>query len=263
MTTNHDEIPVGSLDVLPRIAATRWPHRAALRAGARTLTFADLDRAVSRVAFGLRAVLGGDGLPVAVSALPGVDFPVAYYAGVRSGNVVVPVNPRMPTATFARLLDEAEVRAVVLGRAMYERVRPVLPALEQVLLLDAPAGPGVRTCAELTTLGGMLVEPRDRDEHATAALVPTRTHHELKARAVASAAGLTGAVLLNALPGYHVDHLNAGVLAGATQLFWGNPDPAATTREAVRAGATHRCAVDGGVARIVRTVSAAAVAAAS
>jgi AMP-binding enzyme len=251
MTTSHD-IPVGSLDVLPRISATRWPHRAALRAGARTLTFADLDRAVSRVAFGLRAALGGDGLPVVVAALPGVDFPVAYYAVVRSGNVVVPVNPRMPTAAFAQLLAATGAGAVVLGRAMYERVRPVLPALEQVLLLDAPSGSGVRTCAELATLGGMLVEPRDRDEHEPAALAPVRTHHELKARAVAAAGGLDGAVLLSARSSHHVDHLNAGVLGGATQLFWGNPDPTAIAREIVWVGATHQCVVDGGVARIVR-----------
>lgn len=260
MTTSHDDIPVGSLDVLPRLGAGRWPHRAALRAGARTLTFADLDRAVSRVAFGLRAALGGDGLPVVVAALPGVDFPVAYYAVVRSGNVVVPVNPRMPTATVARLLAETGAGAVVLGRAMYERVRPVLPALEQVLLLDAPSGAGVRTCAELATLGGMLVEPRDRDEHEPAALAPVRTHHELKARAVAAAAGLAGGVLLNALSSHHVDHLNAGVLGGATQLFWGNPDPTAIAREAVRVGATHQCAAGGGIVPVAAVAPTAAAA---
>lgn len=260
LSAAHTEIPVGSLDVLPRIAAARWPHRAAIRTGVRTLTFAELDKKISRLAFGLRTLIGGDGMVVAVSALPGIDFPVAYYAVIRSGNVVAPVNPRMPTAAFQRLLDTTRPAAVILGRAMYERVRPALATshtLEQTVLLDAPSQPGVPTCEELATLGGLLVEPRDRDEREVAAITldgysAGRTHQELKARAAANAGGLEHAEVLNALPGYHPDHLNAGVLGGATQVLWANPDPEATSREAIRAGASHLCTLNDGVAQAVR-----------
>lgn len=121
------EVPVGSADVLPRLAARAWPHRAALRTGTRTVTFGELDRDVSRLAFGLRHLIGGDGLPVIVSATLGLDFPTAYYAVVRSGNVAVPANPRMPAETFAGLLADSGARVAMLGRVMYERVRRVLP----------------------------------------------------------------------------------------------------------------------------------------
>ena len=51
-------------------------------------TFAELDRRVSRLASGLRELIGGDGSVVAVSSVLGLDFPIAYYAIARSGNVI-------------------------------------------------------------------------------------------------------------------------------------------------------------------------------
>lgn len=214
------DLPIGSADVLPSLAAATWPDRAALRTGASTVTFAELDRAVSRLAFGLRQQLGGDGLTVAVAALPGLDFPTAFYAIVRSGNVAAPVDPRLPADEFADFLAVTKARAVILGRAMYERVSEVLPAdLELVLLLDAPATPGVLTCAELATGGALLVEPRDRDEREPAAIMSGLvTHHTLKARA--ASVGLTPAtVVLNATPVFDATQLSAGILGGATQLL--------------------------------------------
>jgi long-chain acyl-CoA synthetase len=214
------DLPVGSADVLPSLAAAAWPDRAALRTSSSTVTFAELDRAVSRLAFGLRQRLGGDGLTVAVAALPGTHFPTAFYAIVRSGNVAAPVDPDMPADAFADFLAVTKARAVVLGRAMYERVRPVLPStLELVLLLDAPAEPGVLTCAELSTGGALLVEPRDRDEREPAAILSGMvTHQTLKVRA--AAVKLTSdAVVLTTTPSYDPVTLSAALLAGATQVL--------------------------------------------
>jgi long-chain acyl-CoA synthetase len=227
MTSNpaHHHLPVGSADVLPSVAAAEWPDRAALRAGARTVTFAELDRAVSRLAGGLRRRIGGDGLTVAVAALPGLDFPTAFYAIVRSGNVAAPVDPRLPADQFADFLAVTKASAVVLGRAMYERVRSVLTdRVELVLLLDAPAETGVLTCTELSTGGALLVEPRDRDEREPAAILSgVLTHHELKARAAAF--GLSrDAVVLNVVPFYDPVHLSAALYAGVTQVLSRHPE---------------------------------------
>ncbi|GAB3458637.1 AMP-binding protein [Actinophytocola sediminis] len=233
-------IPVGSADVLPRLAAIAWPHRAALRTGARTVTFGELDRDISRLAFGLRQLIGGDELPVVVSAALGTDFPTACFAVVRSGNTVLPVNPRMPAETFAGILADSGARAAVLGRVMYERVRRVLAdvRLEQVVLLDAPAEVGQLTCAELATRGSLRVNPADRSEHAAA--TPDRSHYQLKSAAYARADGLsTESVVLNATSSFQLDDLGAGLAAGATQVLWANPDPAAALREAARHRATH------------------------
>jgi acyl-CoA synthetase (AMP-forming)/AMP-acid ligase II len=239
-------VPVGSADVLPRLAAALWPHRVAVRAGARTVTFAELDADVSRIAFGLRQLIGGDGLPVVVSTGLGLGLPAAFYAVLRSGNVVAPVNPRMPAETFARVLTQTGARAAVLGRVAYERVRHVLARtpLDQVVLFDGPGETGRPTCADLLTRGTLAVEPRDREETAAATVAvcgrPARTHHHLKAAAVTGAAGLgEESLVLNAAASYRLDDLGAGIAAGATQVLWGNPDPAAARREALRLGANH------------------------
>ena len=218
--TSFADLPIGSVDVLPSLAAAAWPDRAALRTTSSTVTFAELDRAVSRLAFGLRQRLGGDGLTVAVAALPGTHFPTAFYAIVRSGNVAAPVDPDMPADAFADFLAVTKARAVVLGRAMFERVRPVLPdTLELVLLLDAPAEPGVLTCAELATGGALLVEPRDRDEREPAAILNgLLTHQELKVRAAAVNL-TTDAVILTTTRSYDPVTLSAALLTGATQVL--------------------------------------------
>jgi long-chain acyl-CoA synthetase len=226
--SSYADLPVGSADVLPSLAAAAWPDRAALRTASRTVTFAELDRTVSRLAFGLRQRLGGDGLTVAVAALPGTHFPTAFYAIVRSGNIAAPVDPDLPADAFADFLTVTRARGVVLGRAMYERVRPVLPtSLELVLLLDAPAEPGVLTCAELATGGALLVEPRDRDEREPAAILSgLLTHQALKSRA--AAVNLTAdAVVLTTTPAYDPIILSAALLSGATQVLARNAEPPA------------------------------------
>jgi acyl-CoA synthetase (AMP-forming)/AMP-acid ligase II len=243
---DHTAVPVGSADVLPRLAAKRWPDRVAVRAGERTVTFAELDQDISRIAFGLRQLIGGDGLPVAVSTGLGRGFPAAFYAVLRSGNLVVPVNPRMPAETFARVLARTGARAAVLGRVAYERVRQVLAGarLDQVVLFDGPGVTGQPTCVDLAGRGALAVDPRDREETAAATVGicgrPARTHHQLKAAALSGATALgEEAVVLNAAANYHLDDLGAGLAAGATQVLWGNPDPATARRAAIRLRATH------------------------
>jgi long-chain acyl-CoA synthetase len=249
----HVSLPVGSVDVLASVAAARWPDRPALRTDSGPITFAELDREISRLASGIRELIGGEGSVVALSSMLGAEFPIAYHAVVRSGNVVVPVNPRIGAEVLERLLLSVHARAAVLDRAMHDRVRPMLarsPLLEHIVVF---AGDGALTCAELAGRGSLLVEPRDRDENELAAILfaggragyanaAGRDHHRLKADAarLAEAQGLSEhAVVLNALPGYDQDHLNAALVAGATQVFCASPDPVTLESEARRHDASH------------------------
>lgn len=248
----HERLPVGSIDVLPARAAANWPRRKALCGDQVAFSFAELDRRISRLAAGLRELIGGDGSVVAVSSVLGLEFPVAYYAIARSGNVIAPVNPRVRADVLASLLTGIEARAAILSRAMYDRVRTVLTGLERVVLLDGPPASGVPTCGELAARGNLLVDPRDRNENGIGAIDvgagrAGRSHHSLKVDAAEAGAahGLSEhAVILNSRPGYPQADLNSAILAGATQVLCASPDLAVQAREAMRHNATHHYTLD-------------------
>ena len=251
----HAQLPVGSVDVLPSLAAALWPRRCAVQGDIEAISFAELDRRISRLAAGLRDLLGGEGSVVAVSSVLSLEFPVVYYAIARSGNVVAPVNPRIGAQVLEPLLTTLGARAVVLSRAQYDRARPLLAhmPLEQVLLLDGPSAPGVSTCTEVARRGNLLVEPRDRNENELASILlgagragyvrsARQSHHTLKVDAAKTGAthGLSeAAITLNTLPSYHQVHLNAAVWAGATQVLCASPDLAVQASVAERFDPTH------------------------
>ncbi|TDP96606.1 class I adenylate-forming enzyme family protein [Labedaea rhizosphaerae] len=238
-------VPLGPVDALPRLAAQRWPDRVAVSvANGDKVTYAQLEKRVSRLAGGLRALLGADDAVVAVSSVAGMDFPVAYYAVMRSGNVVAPVNPVLPADVVVRLLATSGAVAALLAPHVYEAVAPLLhraPKLRHVMVLGADEPIAM----------GSVTSGRAPDE-ATAAIMFTSgstgpakgvrlSHRNLKAGAaqLGAAHDLTeGTVVVNALPIYHPMHLNAGVLAGVTQVLAG-PEPVAAVRTAANVGATH------------------------
>jgi long-chain acyl-CoA synthetase len=252
-TAAHAQLPVGSVDVLPSQAAARWPNRTALRGSSGQLTFAELDRKISRLAAGIRELIDGGGSVVAVSASLGLDFPIAYYAVVRSGNVVAPINPRLGADVLERLLVALDARVAILAKPMYDRVRPVLARSANLEHTVVFSGPGPLTCDELAARRDLLVEPRDRDETDLAAIMfgsgraghartAGQSHHTLKLEAgrISEAHGLSeDAIALNALPAYHQAHLNGAMLVGATQVFCGSPDPSVLASEARRHNASH------------------------
>src|SRR5699024_1555529 len=75
--------------------ARRAPEREALVSGAARYTYAQLDTAVTRAANALAAdgMTKGDRLALLSTNTPG--FVITFYAAMRLGLIVVPVNPRM------------------------------------------------------------------------------------------------------------------------------------------------------------------------
>ncbi|AYF74228.1 amino acid adenylation domain-containing protein [Nocardia yunnanensis] len=100
----------GPVTTLPRLltaAVESNPHGSALRAGARTLTYAELDERSTRLARVLidRGLGPGDRV---VLALPrSVDSIVAVWAVAKSGAAFVPVDPTYPAQRIAHMLDDA------------------------------------------------------------------------------------------------------------------------------------------------------------
>jgi long-chain acyl-CoA synthetase len=104
-------------------AALARPQGRAMRDGEGAATWAELEERVATTAGALRARGVEPGTPVAVLAPNGRAFAVAYWATLRSGGVVVPVNPLYTVPEVAHLLGDAQVRQVLAVPGLAERAR--------------------------------------------------------------------------------------------------------------------------------------------
>jgi long-chain acyl-CoA synthetase len=227
--------------------------------GLRQLTFAQLDAAVSAAAAMLHREVG-TGAVIAVASTLSVDFAVAYYAVLRSGNVVAPINPLLREAELAYQLGLAGVRAAFADRTLGQRlaaVRRELADFDLVLGFDAlrelaadprePAPP--RAPVDPDAMASVLFTSGTTGAAKAVAL----SHRNLTANAVQVALAhrvSANSTCLNHLPTYQSMHLNSAIAAGATQVLCTDPD---VTRSFVLAGgyrATHYYSVPARLARL-------------
>jgi len=107
---------------LLRESAARLPDKVALieASGTRSCTFADLDRAVDKVAAALldRGLGAGDRVAI---VLPNVhEFPISYLAILRAGGVAVPLNLMLTEAEMGRILADAGASFVIAAPPLVE-----------------------------------------------------------------------------------------------------------------------------------------------
>ncbi|MBW6435949.1 amino acid adenylation domain-containing protein [Actinoplanes hulinensis] len=129
-------IPDGAsvIDLFEAVAA-RAPHRPALRHGARTWTFQQLNRYADSVATALagRGARPGDFAPLVVAE--GAEFAVGLLAAMKAGTPFVPIDPRWPRARLAELFRQLSAPVVLSVRAT-AAVLSGLPAAGNVLEID-------------------------------------------------------------------------------------------------------------------------------
>ena len=99
------------------------PDAVAVRQGPVVLTYAELDAASAAFAVRLRALGVGPGDRVALVAPNVVAFPVAYYAILRSGAVVVPMNPLLKPGEVAYTWQDCGARVAIVFAPFAETAR--------------------------------------------------------------------------------------------------------------------------------------------
>ncbi|WP_081878121.1 non-ribosomal peptide synthetase [Nocardia brasiliensis] len=135
------------------------PHRTAVRSGATTLTYAELDKRSNRLARALIARDIGIGDRVALGLTRSVESVLTVLAVVKTGAAFVPVDPNYPADRVRHMLADAGCWVGVTIGAHAERLRAAGadgPATDWLLLDD----PAVR--AELETHDDALVDDLDR-----------------------------------------------------------------------------------------------------
>lgn len=248
--------PVGRLDAMLTTAASSYPDRLAICSATRELRYRDFDRAVDRLAAGLRSRFSG--AAVALTSVLDPDFAVAYYAVARSGNRVVIVNPLLPAEVLTHVLGVSGAVMLFATPALAGRlagVRDRLPRLADVLLIGPDAAAGQETLSRFVAsspaepLGGTPAVAEDdvavvQFTSGTTGLpkgvLLSHRNVTVNAAQVAAAHHVTGSsVTFNYLPTFHPMHLNSAVCAGATQVLCDSRDVVDSVRMANRYGATH------------------------
>ena len=116
----------------PRRRARMTPSKAALVQDGTPMSYGDLDRAVTRLAHGLRARGVERGDRVAFLGLNSIEMVVTLLATARLGSVSVPVNTRLAAPELAHVLDHSGSRLLVVEDVFADA-------------LEAPAGRRART----------------------------------------------------------------------------------------------------------------------
>jgi long-chain acyl-CoA synthetase len=102
---------VNLADILTRSAGSA-PHQAAVSLGDRTLTYADLELASSRIAGLLaeKAIRPGDRVGIMLPNVP--EFAAIYYGVLRAGGAVVPMNPLLKTREVEYYLADSGAKLI-------------------------------------------------------------------------------------------------------------------------------------------------------
>ncbi|MEP6799162.1 MAG: AMP-binding protein, partial [Lapillicoccus sp.] len=124
-------------DSLTRSAA-RAPDSLALVDATRSLTYAELNTLVNRLANALlhRGYATGDAL--ALASANSIEFLVTYYACAKIGVVCVPVNLGWRAEEMAYVLGHSGSRGLVVAEALAARMAPAVaqvPAVTEVIVV--------------------------------------------------------------------------------------------------------------------------------
>ncbi|MFO0762808.1 MAG: non-ribosomal peptide synthase/polyketide synthase, partial [Byssovorax sp.] len=148
----------------------RAPDAPALRFGAATLSYRELDRRANQLAHALRRRGVTAGTPVGLYAERSVEMIVALLAILKAGGAYVPLDPEYPAARLSLLIDDAEM-PLILSLGAFAADVPFPEA--SILRLDQeaealgrerderpPASPGGKQLAYLMYTSGSTGKPK-------------------------------------------------------------------------------------------------------
>lgn len=237
-------MPRNDISALVAEAAADVPDRQALvESGGRSLTWAQLEDEVARLATGLGAhgVRAGQRVMIAVGNR--IEFVTTYLAVLRAQVVAVPVNPRSTASELARMMADSGTRLVVVDETALDAVRRALAELgpdvaaPTVVVTGAEPGGGEVALADLRAEVVRPVPPLPDPEKLAALLYTSGTSGLPRAAMLSHRALLANLeqvaaveppmmhgddVVLGVLPLFHVYGLNAvlgGVLRHRARLL--------------------------------------------
>jgi acyl-CoA synthetase (AMP-forming)/AMP-acid ligase II len=159
-----------------RLNGRKYPTKAAVIAGDRTITFGELRDRMFRIA---NAMLGlaepGDRVAILAENLP--EYVECYYGVPSAGMALTFLNYRLHPKEWAWILGNAEARVLIVQDTYLERIEPLLgalPSVEHVIVIGSAATAGGRPTFDDVVGAASATEPAIAvDEDATAWLLYT------------------------------------------------------------------------------------------
>ena len=220
--------------------AAAHPERVALHYYGTDITYAELKREVDALAGYLQQRCGvrrGDRVLLYLQNSP--QFVIGYYAIMRADAVVVPVNPMNLTDELRHYVEDADTKAAIVGEELAARIEPIRE-LEHVIFAaysdylraptDLPVPDFVRAPAKTDSWRKALAAGLQPGPHLAQpddlAVMPytsgttgkpkgcMHTHSNVQATTVVYLewrGSADGAVVLSALPMFHVTGMQAGM----------------------------------------------------
>jgi fatty-acyl-CoA synthase len=169
----HDlRVPQVTLNHYVQTAALRYPDKPALIYAERRITYRQLDQQIDAVAAFLQQKLGvsrGDRVLLMSQNCP--QYVIAFYAVMRAGAAVVPVNPMSTPPELSYFAQDSGAKVALLSQDLWPRLQPLLgqsdcPLTDAVLYAYTDAVPA----EGLTALPESMRQPAQavRDAHVHA-----------------------------------------------------------------------------------------------
>src|SRR5207248_6811017 len=109
--------------------------KAAVIHGERTTTFADLDAASERLAGALARRGVGHGDRVTLFMPNSVEFVIAFYATLKAGGVVNPINAQSKEREVRFQIEDSGAKAVLVHEALWPVIQPIAHELASARLM--------------------------------------------------------------------------------------------------------------------------------
>jgi long-chain acyl-CoA synthetase len=243
---------------LVRDAARTRPDHPALVAGARTLTWAQVDAAVDVATAGYQSLglTPTDRVALVLGNVP--EFVSAYFGALRAGLVAVPMNTGLTPSELAGLLADSGARAVVFDRGSAVALRQTQAPADLIRIVVGAPAPGEKAFGAFA--GTPYPHPTDAEELALllytsgtsgrpkgamlthrALRASVEQVHDLTAPALPAVTG--DDVVLLVLPLFHIYALNgtlaAAARSAATVVLVERFDPAETLAAVRSRGVTN------------------------
>jgi 4-hydroxybenzoate-CoA ligase len=127
-------------DLVDAAVARGLGEKLAFTDGERSLSYGELQGRTCAFASALAAIGVQPEERLALLLYDTVDFPVAFWGGVRAGVVVLPLNTLLTLEQYAYILGDSRAAAIVASAALAKMLVPILdrlPRLRTVILLGA------------------------------------------------------------------------------------------------------------------------------